>query len=208
MESVLTLIGSFRQRHLGALLRLRPPAGQHTPAEADALARYAKGCKSAVEIGVAEGVSAAVVRSAMDPAGRLWLVDPYLSKYPISAAHLVARRTVGAATGDAVEWVRSLSHEAAETWNQPLDFVFIDGDHSEEACLQDWLDWSPWVRPGGVVIFHDSATGPGSQARPDWGPVLVVDALFRRAETMIAGWSLVEETDSITVVQRSATGSR
>jgi predicted O-methyltransferase YrrM len=125
------LTGSFRQRHVGALLRLRPPAGQHTAAEADALARYAKGCRSAVEIGVAEGVSAAVIRSAMDPAGRLWLVDPYFSKYPVSAAHLVARRTVGASAGAAVEWVRSLSHDAAATWDQPVDFVFVDGDHSK-----------------------------------------------------------------------------
>jgi predicted O-methyltransferase YrrM len=37
----------------------------------------------------------------------------------------------------------------------PYDFVFIDADHSYEACKRDWENYSPMVRPGGIVGFHD-----------------------------------------------------
>jgi predicted O-methyltransferase YrrM len=36
-----------------------------------------------------------------------------------------------------------------------IDFVFIDGDHSYDACRADILAWSPYVKRGGVIAFHD-----------------------------------------------------
>ncbi len=36
-----------------------------------------------------------------------------------------------------------------------IDFIFIDGDHSYEACKADILAWSPYVKRGGVIAFHD-----------------------------------------------------
>jgi len=36
-----------------------------------------------------------------------------------------------------------------------IDFVFIDGDHSYDACKADILAWSPFVKRGGVIAFHD-----------------------------------------------------
>lgn len=36
-----------------------------------------------------------------------------------------------------------------------LDFLFIDGDHSCNGVQQDWDMYSPLVRPGGLVAFHD-----------------------------------------------------
>jgi hypothetical protein len=35
------------------------------------------------------------------------------------------------------------------------DLVFIDGDHSEQACGADIDAWQPLVRPGGVLAGHD-----------------------------------------------------
>lgn len=37
-----------------------------------------------------------------------------------------------------------------------VDVAFIDGDHSYEGVRADWLAWSPLVRPGGIVAFHDT----------------------------------------------------
>src|ERR1700738_129604 len=105
-----THFGHLRERHLGALLRLRHAKGQHTTAEARALAAYAENCGHVVEIGVAEGVSAAQFRSVMPRTGTLWLVDPYISRYRVSAAQVVAKRTVGRVGGAAVVWVRKFSH--------------------------------------------------------------------------------------------------
>jgi predicted O-methyltransferase YrrM len=36
-----------------------------------------------------------------------------------------------------------------------IDFVFIDGDHSYEACRNDIAAWTPFVKRGGVIAFHD-----------------------------------------------------
>ena len=36
-----------------------------------------------------------------------------------------------------------------------IDLIFIDGDHSYEACRDDIAAWAPFVRPGGVIAFHD-----------------------------------------------------
>lgn len=38
---------------------------------------------------------------------------------------------------------------------EPVDFLFIDGDHTEAGVRQDYEDYSPLVRPGGLIAFHD-----------------------------------------------------
>lgn len=39
----------------------------------------------------------------------------------------------------------------------PIDFLFIDGDHTYEAVKQDFELYSPLVRKGGIIAFHDAA---------------------------------------------------
>ena len=39
--------------------------------------------------------------------------------------------------------------------NNKLDLLFIDGDHSYEGVKRDFELYSPLVRKGGIVIFHD-----------------------------------------------------
>ncbi|MEN9636182.1 MAG: hypothetical protein RL077_4586 [Verrucomicrobiota bacterium] len=36
-----------------------------------------------------------------------------------------------------------------------IDFIFIDGDHSYDACRADIRAWTPLVKAGGVIAFHD-----------------------------------------------------
>lgn len=36
-----------------------------------------------------------------------------------------------------------------------VDFLFIDGDHTEEGVKQDYYMYSPLVRSGGIIAFHD-----------------------------------------------------
>jgi predicted O-methyltransferase YrrM len=38
---------------------------------------------------------------------------------------------------------------------QPLDFVYIDGDHGYEAVINDITNYSSKVRPGGIIAGHD-----------------------------------------------------
>ena len=39
--------------------------------------------------------------------------------------------------------------------NNPIDMIFIDGDHSEEGSMQDFVDYAKFVRPDGIMAFHD-----------------------------------------------------
>ncbi len=41
--------------------------------------------------------------------------------------------------------------------NKKIDFLFIDGDHSYEGVKQDFEMYSPLVKQGGVIAFHDVA---------------------------------------------------
>ncbi|MEO7557778.1 MAG: class I SAM-dependent methyltransferase [Gammaproteobacteria bacterium] len=54
------------------------------------------------------------------------------------------------------------SHEAAfkqriaqELNGRKADFLFIDGDHTESGVAQDYNDYKEFVRPGGIIAFHD-----------------------------------------------------
>jgi FkbM family methyltransferase len=43
---------------------------------------------------------------------------------------------------------------------QSLDILFIDGDHTYEGVKRDFFAYSPLVRTGGVVAFHDIVEHP------------------------------------------------
>ena len=39
--------------------------------------------------------------------------------------------------------------------DRKIDVLFIDGNHNEEFVQADWDNFSPYVRQGGLIIFHD-----------------------------------------------------
>jgi predicted O-methyltransferase YrrM len=43
---------------------------------------------------------------------------------------------------------------------QPVDFLFIDGDHTYNGVKQDYEMYSPLVRKGGLIAFHDICWHP------------------------------------------------
>lgn len=60
--------------------------------------------------------------------------------------------------GDRCQIIRSLSTTAANRFPAAsLDFVFIDGDHSEDGVRADIAAWRPTIRPGGALLGHDAA---------------------------------------------------
>ena len=42
-----------------------------------------------------------------------------------------------------------------------IDFLFIDGDHNYEGVKQDWDLYSKLLKPGSVVVFHDTGWAEG-----------------------------------------------
>ena len=186
---------------------LIPPRTMHTEAESALLAGLARDRRALVEIGVYEGSSAIVLARAAPPEATLHLIDPFTNtalrpgqRGTERATRRVVARAVAGLPGPTIEWHVELSEQTAAGWSQPLDMVFIDGDHSQEACRLDWELWSPWVEPGGVVALHDARDGkPGGWGLP--GPTAVVDALFG-GHAPVPGWRLVREADTIVVVER------
>ncbi len=63
---------------------------------------------------------------------------------------------------------------ARELDGEQADFLFIDGDHSETGVADDYRDYREFVRPGGIVAFHDIVERqplPGNQVYPFWKKV-------------------------------------
>jgi predicted O-methyltransferase YrrM len=44
---------------------------------------------------------------------------------------------------------------------EPLELLFIDGDHSYEGAKADYERWRAFVRPGGHLLFHDAVDTGG-----------------------------------------------
>jgi predicted O-methyltransferase YrrM len=178
---------------------LAPATTQTTPAERDCLAQYASGRRRLVEIGVWHGVTTKRLRAAMHPQGVLSAVDPFpVGRLGFSVQRHIAHCEVDAIANGQVAWLRATGAAAARD-HQPVDFVFIDGDHSERGLLADWQAWSPLVEPGGIVALHDSRSTP---ERPidDAGSVKVTNDVILRDER----FAVVHTVDSLTVLRRCA----
>lgn len=59
-------------------------------------------------------------------------------------------------------FIHKPSNEVKKTWTLPIQVLFIDGDHSYEGVKADWDNFSPFVKEGGWILFHDcDETSPG-----------------------------------------------
>jgi MMP 1-O-methyltransferase len=77
------------------------------------------------------------------------------------------RRTLDAADlDDHVVAIVGKSTTVARGWRTPLQLLFIDGGHSEEAAMADFDGWARWVSPGSALVIHDVFPDPrdGGQA--------------------------------------------
>ncbi|HEY4426712.1 MAG TPA: class I SAM-dependent methyltransferase [Solirubrobacteraceae bacterium] len=200
-----------RLRALALGLGLIPPRTMHSDEDARILLGAAQGARRVVEIGVYEGASALALCAALDRGAELNLIDPY-GQAPDAlpggwgASAWATRRAVARAArrrGDdapRIRWHLARSHDVAARWTGEVDLVFIDGDHSEEACELDWRSWHGFVAQQGHVVFHDARAGSdGGRGLP--GPTAVVRRLFR--DGAARGWEIVAEADRAVAVRRA-----
>jgi predicted O-methyltransferase YrrM len=186
---------------LGYRLGWRPALTQTTAAERGCLAKHAAGRRSVVEIGVLHGANTALLRSVMDAGGTIIGIDPHPpGRLGVSFERWIARREIARYPRGRAVLLRAWSHEAAVDWSTPIDFLFIDGDHSWAGIERDWRGFSPHVRPGGLVALHDSRSVPG---QPD------LDSVRYTREVIVAepGFRLIDAVQSMTVLERVTGGS-
>jgi predicted O-methyltransferase YrrM len=92
------------------------------------------------------------------------LVDPVAGV--MDTLPFARRALFGAGLEDTVVPVVGRSTTVSRLWSTPLDAVFIDGGHTEEAAQADYAGWAPHVREGGALVIHDVFPDPadGGQA--------------------------------------------
>ena len=66
------------------------------------------------------------------------------------------------------------SAEAAKEFDQPVELIFIDGDHTYQSVKQDFELWFPKLIEDGTIVFHDTG---------DWAPwigpmILMINHLY------------------------------
>jgi predicted O-methyltransferase YrrM len=171
---------------------------QTSAAEREALARHAAGKRNCVEIGVWHGVTTRLIRDVMAPDGVLTGVDPFpKGRLGFSFQILVARREIARSRNGTFRLVRLPSAEAAARWDGPVDYLFVDGDHSYAALKADWEGWSRHVVPGGVVCLHDSRPS-ASRDIEEAGSVTYTREVILRDQR----FEVVETADTLTVLRR------
>jgi predicted O-methyltransferase YrrM len=127
--------------------------------EAEGLQKYSKNCKTVVEIGVFEGASACALKKGMHKNGKLFLIDPFIPdsmNQKIKARKIFSKLNVYLTFPffRDIFWIEEKSTDIS--WFTPIDFLFIDGDHSEKGTYSDWIKFSPYISKNGYLALHDS----------------------------------------------------
>ena len=181
-------------------------------AEVVALQAYArKADTTIVEIGCAYGGSSLLFLLGKKDQTRLYSIDPFVvdsmdtfqATRDLCYTHVVkALADVGKAErSSAWNLIPDYSYYAVESWEISIDVLFIDGDHTYDAVVQDFNQWIPYVRKDGYILFHDSNIAPGTaegKYNKGWpGPSRLVIELEKHPAV-----KLVEKIHSITVFQK------
>jgi len=133
--------------------------------------------KVGVEVGVALGGHADAILTQCPGVKTLFGVDPYknradyndLMNLPQDVLDAMYEDTKAfmARHGERFDFHRTDSLTHATFWEHfkarptPLDFVYIDAEHTYDACKADLHAWYPLIRPGGVISGHDYGGFPG-----------------------------------------------
>lgn len=124
--------------------------------------------RTILEIGTAQGGTLFLFTRVTNPDGVIISVDlphglfgggypswklPFYQSFAVHQQHLHLLRANSHSTST-LHTIQTLLQD------QPLDFLFIDGDHTYEGVKTDFAMYSPLVTPGGIIAFHDIVSGP------------------------------------------------
>lgn len=105
------------------------------------------------------------------------------------------RHTLDAmALPDNVVAIVGRSPVVARGWTTPLQFLFIDGGHTDEAAQRDFTGWAKWVAAGAGLVIHDVFPNPDDGGQAPY-------RIYRRALDSGA-FQEVSATGSLRVLQR------
>lgn len=154
-----------------------------------------------VEIGCMDGYSTAHLLECSKL--HITSIDPFI---PDSmAAHLIGQEQRYPA--NVAPWkeratlIKAYSWDVVVGWDKWLDFLFIDGDHAYASVLRDFEQWTPLLKPDGLLAMHDSRIGRPGGATFHMGPSHV-------AREYVYGkplrWDIAGEAFSLTIARKLA----
>ena len=147
--------------YLAVAAGLSGPSSQVAQDELAVLLSHARTADVVVEIGTFEGRTAAALAEAVR--GEVFSVDVYpAGRIGICWGERIAHLTRRRRKLTNLHLIKGTGHEIARTFSRPIDLVFVDAEHSYEAAKQDWDDWTPRLRVGGIIALHDSRIAPSS----------------------------------------------
>ena len=131
--------------------------GWETPAEQKALQYLAERVPTdghIAEIGSEFGMSTSILAMFSRPSVLVHAID--LFPDDMHTKHVAEMRRIGVLPK--IRYYRGKSEHAINYWDSKdrIDLLFIDGDHTAAGVLKDIKAWTPLVRLGGVVVFHDT----------------------------------------------------
>jgi predicted O-methyltransferase YrrM len=112
------------------------------------------GWTTGAEIGVARGNTTFNVLSECPSIETYYAVDHWPAEFKRAGKKFKERKRK--ANDGRLNLIEKPSTEGAkDVPDGSLDFVFIDADHSEDACRADIRAWLPKVKPDGMILGHD-----------------------------------------------------
>lgn len=123
------------------------------------------------EVGVERGFNALDILQNMPNLRLLYLIDPYPDLRPKSydwtPFKAVGKKNL-APFNNRIQWIyKEFEVCTIQDIPDPLDFIYIDGNHSYEYVIQDILLSAKLVKKGGVIGGHDFARGNGVKKAVD-----------------------------------------
>jgi predicted O-methyltransferase YrrM len=117
--------------------------------------------KVCVELGSWQGASAIpVARSIRRWGGTMTCVDTWggeiheTKSTPWMLLSCVRNMTLAGVSGS-MRLIPSSTQDAALWWTEPIDYLYVDADHSYDGVVADLYAWVPHVKPGGLILGDD-----------------------------------------------------
>jgi len=128
--------------------------------------------RTCLEIGTAAGGTLFVLCRVSDPRATVISIDLPRGRFGAGYHPIkIPLYRSFAARGQSLHLLREDSHQPVTLCRvkrilrgRPLDYLFLDGDHTYEGVRQDFEVYSPLVRKRGIVAFHDIARFCGDSA--------------------------------------------
>jgi predicted O-methyltransferase YrrM len=117
-----------------------------------------------VEIGTGRGGTTFLLSHAAASGSTLVTVDLRFDPPLASALPLLAAAGSDIVTFQADSQAEATAAAVRAAAGGRVDVLFVDGDHSCEGVRRDFALYSPLVRPGGLVAFHDIVPDHGQRS--------------------------------------------